>query len=263
MARQKKADEVPPGAPAWMTTYGDMVTLLLCFFVMLLSFSTIQEAKFHDAVSSLKGAFGVLKNPESVIMKDEVVVPRADTNEWQEMLHELQKVRMVLAEEGLAEEVRLTIEKDGVTIQISTPMLFEPAKADLKPGSSKVLDRLAAALMKLDTETRIEGHTDNVPISSEQFPSNWELSAARSMAVLKYLIGQGLPPQRLVAVGYGEYQPIAPNDTEEGRHRNRRVDIFVRKSEALARSVQDETSDRTAAQPETESTADQEDRRGG
>lgn len=262
MARQKKAEQPPAGAPAWMTTYGDMVTLLLCFFVMLLSFSTIQEAKFHDAVSSLKGAFGVLKNPESVIMKPEVVVPRAETNEWQEMLHELQKVRQVLAEQGLAEEVHLSIEKEGVTIQISTPMLFEPAKADLKAEGARVLDRLAVALLELDTEIRVEGHTDNVPISSEQFPSNWELSAARAVAVLKYLIGQGLPPQHLAAVGYGEYQPIAPNDDEQGRHRNRRVDIFVRKTEALARSVQEAPSDRSA-QPAPASATHQEDRRGG
>lgn len=262
MARQKKPDDVPAGAPAWMTTYGDMVTLLLCFFVMLLSFSTIQEAKFHDAVSSLKGAFGVLKNPDSVIMQEEVVVPRADTNEWQEMLHELQQVRQVLAEQGLAEEVHLSIEKEGITIQIATPMLFEPAKADLKAEGARVLDRLAKALLALDTEIRVEGHTDNVPISSEQFPSNWELSAARAVAVLKYLIGQGLPPDQLAAVGYGEYQPVAPNDTEQGRHRNRRVDIFVRKTEALARSVQETGSD-TSVQPAPESATDQEDRRGG
>lgn len=263
MARKKKAEEAAPGAPMWMSTFADMVTLLLAFFVMLLSFSTIQEAKFHDAVSSLKGAFGVLKNPQSVISQPTPVQPRADTNEWQQMLHELQKVRMVLAEEGLADDVQLSIEKDGVTIQISTPMLFAPARAELKPESGRVLDRLATALSRLETEIRVEGHTDNVPISSEQFPSNWELSAARAMAVLKYLLGQGLPPEQLAAVGYGEYQPVGPNDTEEGRRRNRRVDIFVRKSDTLARSVQEPPEDSSAPTAPSRPIAEQEDRRGG
>lgn len=225
------------GAPLWMTTYGDMVTLLLCFFVMLLSFSTIQESKFHDAIHSLKGAFGVMTSPMTVIQQETVVMPRADTNEWQQMLYELQRVRVAMVEEGLQEEVNLTLEKEGVSIQISSPTLFEPARAELRGPSLKVLDRLAEALVKLDTEIQVEGHTDNVPISSEQFPSNWELSSARATAVLKYLVERGLPPSRVAAVGYGEFRPVEGNDTEAGRRKNRRVEIFVRRSDALARSV--------------------------
>jgi chemotaxis protein MotB len=238
VARKQKQEDPPAGAPAWMTTYGDMVTLLLCFFVMLLSFSTIQEAKFHDAVSSLKGAFGVMTSPVSVIQQETVVMPRADTDEWQQMLYELERVRVAVSEEGLQEDVQLTLEKEGVSIQISSPLLFQPAEARLHEGSIPLLDKLVDALRKLDTEIAIEGHTDNVPISSEQVPSNWELSSARATAVLKYLVRQGLPPQRLSAVGYGEFRPIDSNDTEAGRRHNRRVEIFVRRTDALARSVQ-------------------------
>ncbi len=242
---KKKCPECPPGAPLWMTTFSDMVTLLLAFFVMLLSFSSIQESKFQDAVHSLQGAFGVLSTSVSVIAQPEVVMPNADSNEWQQMLYELQQVHMVLAEEGLADDVQLELKKDGVSVLISTPLLFEPAKADLKPTSLPVLAKLAEAFRKLDAEVRVEGHTDNVPISSEQFPSNWELSAARAMAVLKYLLVQGLPPERLAAVGYGEFRPVAPNDTEEGRRANRRVEIFVRRNAALASSVQGEATTET------------------
>ena len=138
MAKKKKAEEVKAGAPAWMATFADMVTLLLAFFVMLLSFSSIQESKFQDAVHSLQGAFGVMSTPVSVIQQPSVVMPNADTNEWEQMLYELQKVRMILADEGLADDVQLTLEKDGITIQISTAFLFEPAKADLRAPSLPV-----------------------------------------------------------------------------------------------------------------------------
>jgi chemotaxis protein MotB len=179
-----------------------------------------------------------MASPPTVIQQPDVVVPQADTNEWQQMLYELQQIRVALSEEGLQEEVQLTLEKEGVSIQISTPMLFEPAEAELRAPSTQLLDRLSVALQKLDTEIRVEGHTDNVPINSEQFPSNWELSSARATAVLKYLIDRGLPPERLAAVGYGEFRPIDTNETEAGRHRNRRVEIFVRRTDGLARSVQ-------------------------
>ncbi len=238
MAKRKKQEDPPLGAPLWMATFSDMVTLLLAFFVMLLSFSSIQEAKFHEAIHSLKGAFGVMASPPTVIQQPDVVVPQADTNEWQRMLYELQQIRVALSEEGLQEEVQLTLEKEGVSIQISTPMLFEPAEAELRAPSTQLLDKLSTALQKLDTEIRVEGHTDNVPINSEQFPSNWELSSARATAVLKYLIDRGLPPERLAAVGYGEFRPIDTNETDAGRHRNRRVEIFVRRTDGLARSVQ-------------------------
>lgn len=238
MARGRKGEEAKKGAPLWMATFADMVTLLLAFFVMLLSFSSIQESKFNDAVHSLKGAFGVLVTPPSVVEQPEVVVPNADTNEWQQMLYELQRARMVLAEENLSDEVRLSMQKNGISIQISTPFLFEPAKAGLRPASLPLLERLAEALGRLGSEIRVEGHTDNVPISSDEFPSNWELSTARALSVVKYLQEQGIAPSRLAAVGFGEFRPIATNGTEEGRRANRRVEILVRKGAGLASSVQ-------------------------
>ncbi len=238
MGKKCKCEESPPGAPAWMATFSDMVTLLLAFFVMLLSFSSIQESKFQDAVYSLKGAFGVMATPPSVISQPEVVLPNADTNEWQQMLYEVQQMRMVLAEEDLADDVRLSMEKDGISIMISTPFLFAPASAVLRERSHSMLTRLAAALGRLSTEIRVEGHTDNVPIRSDEFPSNWELSTARALSVVKYFQSVGLAPERLAAVGYGEFRPVAPNDTEEGRHQNRRVEILVRRDGEVASSLQ-------------------------
>jgi len=237
VAKAKK-HECPVGAPMWMATFSDMVTLLLAFFVMLLSFSTIQEAKFHDAVSSLQGAFGVMKSPPTVIQMNEVIQPQADTNEWQEMLYEMQQIQQIMAQEGLQDDVQLEIEKEGVSIQISTPLLFDPARATIRGASHDLLAKLSDALAEVDTEIQVEGHTDNVPISSAQFPSNWELSSARATAVLKYLVDNGVPPGRLAAVGYGEFRPIEPNETPAGRRRNRRVEIFVRRTDALARTLQ-------------------------
>lgn len=237
MAR-KKQEDCPLGAPLWMATFSDMVTLLLAFFVMLLSFSSIQESKFHDAIHSLKGAFGVMASPPTVIQMDTVIQPRADTNEWQQMLYEVQQIQRVLAEQGIEDDVQLEVEKEGVSIQISTPLLFDPARARIREDSDELLTRLSKALSDIDTQIMVEGHTDNVPISSEQFPSNWELSSARAMAVLKYLAARGVPQDRLAAVGYGEFQPIDTNETVVGRRRNRRVEIFVRKTDALARTLQ-------------------------
>ena len=122
-----------------------MVTLLLTFFVMLLSFSSIQESKFQEAVASLKGAFGVLQDPSTVVVAREVQQPQAE-QAWQEMMHELQRLRVELAEQGLQDDLQVVIERDGISIQLSTPMLFRPARADLRQESLPILDRLAAVL---------------------------------------------------------------------------------------------------------------------
>jgi chemotaxis protein MotB len=229
-----------------MATFSDMVTLLLAFFVMLLSFSSIQESKFQDAVYSLMGAFGVLSTPPSVIQQPDVVVPRADTNEWQQMLYQIQQIRGILAEEDLVDEVKLSMQKDGISIEISTPFLFQPAKAELRARSKPILDHLAAALGRLQSEIRVEGHTDNVPINSDTFPSNWELSTARALSIVKYFQAAGIAPKRLAAVGYGEFRPVASNATPEGRKANRRVEILVRRESEVASSLQGAQADPSA-----------------
>lgn len=233
MAR-KKAHECPAGAPLWLATFADMATLLLAFFVMLLSFSSIQESKFNEAVHSLKGAFGVMQSPPTVIEQEEVVVPTPQESELQEILYEFGEFREALAEEGLEKEVELTVRPDGVSVRINSTFLFHPARAVLKGASMPTLEKLAATLRRFPNVVRVEGHTDNIPISGELFPSNWELSTARSLAVLRVLEKRGVSPSRLSAVGYAEHRPVAGNETEEGRRQNRRTEIFVEFEDAPA-----------------------------
>jgi len=227
MAKKKKPEDAPLGAPLWMATFADMATLLLAFFIMLLSFSSIQESKFQEAVASLQGALGVMTTPDAVIEQPEVLIPQPTESDIQEVLQEVQKIRIALAEEGLEDQIQISLEKEGIAISIATPFLFEPAKAAIRPSANKVVNGLGAVLRNVENRVRVEGHTDNVPINSDEFPSNWELSAARAIAVLKLLGGSGVVPERLAAIGYGEFQPVASNATEAGRARNRRVEIFV------------------------------------
>jgi chemotaxis protein MotB len=227
VARKKKPEDPPLGAPLWLATFADMATLMLTFFIMLLSFSSIQESKFNEAAASLTGAFGVMQNPPTVIEQPEVLIPEPRKSDVKEILYELQKMRLALAEEGLEHQVDLSLKQEGILISISTPYLFRPAEADLLPQSEVLLTRLGDVLHKVPNLVRVEGHTDNVPIASDTFPSNWELSTARAIQILKSLAASGVAPGRLSAAGYAEFRPVASNGTELGRSRNRRVEILV------------------------------------
>jgi len=227
VAKKKKQEDPPLGAPLWMATFADMATLLLAFFIMLLSFSSIQESKFHEAVASLQGALGVMVSPQTVIQQEQVLIPRPTDSDLEQVLQEVQKIRIALAEEGLENQIEISLEKEGVAISIASPFLFEPAKARMRAEGLAVVEGLGVVLRKVPNRVRVEGHTDNVPINTDEFPSNWELSTARAVAVLKALRGVGVTPDRLSATGFGEFQPVASNADEAGRARNRRVQILV------------------------------------
>lgn len=227
MAKKKKQEDPPLGAPLWMATFADMSTLLLAFFIMLLSFSSIQESKFQEAVASLQGALGVMMSPQTVIEQEQVLIPTPTESDIQEVLQEVQKIRISLAEEGLEDQLEISLEKDGIAISIASPFLFEPAKAEMRGDGKKVVDGLGVVLRKVPNRVRVEGHTDNVPIKTDEFPSNWELSSARAIAVLKALRNTGVASDRLSATGFGEFHPVASNANEAGRARNRRVQILV------------------------------------
>ncbi len=234
MRRARKSSEEKKGLDIWVMTYGDMMSLLLTFFILLVSFSSIQESKFRDAMISLQTAFGVETFPPTVVRLPEIVPPppHAPAADVQSKVQELEQSLLAA---GLDRQVDVRVTEKGVAFRIKAPFLFESGQADLRPAATALLDTLAGFLSQMEQTVRVEGHTDSVPIRTTRFPSNWELSAARAIAVARHFQGRGVPPARLLAAGYGEYRPVADNATVEGRERNRRVELFLEmKGEAPA-----------------------------
>ena len=226
--KKKRPIIIKQGLDGWVMTYGDMMSLLLTFFVLIVSFSSMQDTKFKDAAMSLRRAFGVMVQPQSVIEFNDPLVPRYETHEQRDFLFEVRELEKILLDRGLASDVKMEVQADGVRFRLEAPVLFAPASVDLQPGSREVLGTLAAFLGKFPGEIQIDGHSDAAPISNARYPSNWELSAARAGAVARYFQGEGLAPARIAAAGFGEHRPLADNATAEGRARNRRVEIFLK-----------------------------------
>jgi chemotaxis protein MotB len=179
-------------APPWMVNYADLMTEMVCFFIILYALSAALNKNVQNAAQQIK-----------------------EMMEKGEMAGQVE-----INKEGL----RITLEEQG-----NLPF-FESGKADLTEQITNNIDKIYPILKKLsnDYEIIVEGHTDNVPIYTKQFQSNWELSTARATSVVRYLISKGIDPRKISAIGYGEYRPIAPNDTPENRQKNRRVVFFVK-----------------------------------
>lgn len=222
----------------WLISYADFITLLFAFFVVMYAISAVNENKYRILAGSLGSAFG--KAPES-----EVPVPqhpaaplppevRQRTLKQQQAIEEqahmtevasnLLDVMAPLVKEG---KVRVTQSRRGVSIEINANVLFAPGRADLEPQSLAVLRAVAEKLKNEPFNLEITGHTDNVPISNSAFASNWELSAVRATSVVRLLADSGIAPARLSAIGREASQPVASNDTAEGRARNRRVELMI------------------------------------
>lgn len=236
--RRRGTSNEKKGSPEWMTTYGDMVTLLLCFFVLLFAFSEIDAQKFEAIIQSFKGSLGVLEGGKTI-----EEVPYIDTDsltdrnltteqiELEDFKALYKKIDEYVQENGLSAQIFLSLEERGLLIRFSDNVLFDSAKAELKPEARMILDEIGKVLIEINKYIRVEGHTDNIPISTPQFPSNWELSTTRATNVLHYLINSiGLNPRSLSASGYSEYHPVGENNSLEGRAKNRRVDIVIMRS---------------------------------
>lgn len=224
----KRKDQEPKknSAPAWMTTYGDMVTLLLTFFVMLYSFSSIDSEKWQSLIKSLSGGSSVLEN---VVTTTTMEGNKSfDIEQFEELYL---RIKEYVDENQLTSKVNLSMTDNEIQIRFVDNVLFDSGKANLKPEAFDILSKITTALHTYATSiqmVRIEGHTDNVAINTNIFPSNWELSTARAVEVLRFLIeSQNFDPIKMSAVGYGEYHPIADNNTDYGRTKNRRVDIVI------------------------------------
>ncbi|RJX27859.1 MAG: chemotaxis protein MotB [Dethiobacter sp.] len=227
--RKNKNVVVEEGAPAWMVTYSDMITLVLAFFVLLFSFAAIDEARFNELLSSLRvtflGSEGILKGfPDPSDSQDSFF----DRDKLEDYQDTVEKIRGFIEEKGLEGSVNLLRDERGIVLEIPDVLFFDPKKAELKPEAQEILGYVADLLSSLDKQVIVEGHTDNVPINTYLFPSNWELSVARAVVVVRYLVEiKQLHPARFAAMGFGEFHPVATNLTSEGRARNRRVNIII------------------------------------
>lgn len=233
MRKRKKEDK--KSTQDWLTTYSDMVTLLLCFFVLLFSFSEIDAQKFRTIMSSFQGGSGVLESGSAMDIPEELEGDM-NTNIDEEELEKLKDTIEKYAESiGLKEEITLTIEERGLVIRFIDGVFFDSGKAEIKSESEQILHYVAELLNReefKEKHIKVEGHTDSVPNSySAIYPTNWELSSARATNVLRYLVeNEGIDGGRISSSGYSYYRPVAPNDTKENKAKNRRVDIVILKS---------------------------------
>ena len=226
MARKKKKpDDI--NTNAWMDTYADTITLLLTFFILLYSFSTTDNERLQLIAAALKGEItGIpmkLENTPDISLED---IEQGIGEKRKKAL--LNHFKEIIDKNALTDSVKVREEDSGVVLQLSENVLFDLGKADLKPESIKVLDIISTLIPSISNEIMVQGHTDNIPISSGTYKSNWELSTARAITVLRYFIEtKGFDPTRFSATGYGEYKPLVDNSTEENRAINRRVDILI------------------------------------
>lgn len=229
---KEERPEQEEGAPAWYVSFADMATLLMATFLMMLSFASLDLKKFQAMAGSVQAALGVApapatRGPAPVPLPVTGPPPAAPPSQAET----LTIVQGLFQELGSAAEVTAT--EEGVTVRLDGRVLFLTGDANVKPQARPALDRVAGLLRRYTFDLYILGHTDAEPIQTAQFPSNWELSGARASAVLRYLAERGASPQRLVAVGFADSRPLAPNGTPEGRSRNRRVEFVFKAPESL------------------------------
>jgi chemotaxis protein MotB len=237
----------PTAAPAWMATMADMFSLLLTFFILLLSFSNMDLEKFRAMAESIQQALGVSaqstvgifasgKNPLDVGTGQS---GKPDTPQEQIKIKEISQyeqmagdITKVVSDMGLMDTVTVTSSDRGVLMQVQGQVFFEAGEAELKPESQPFLDEIARIVKGSPYNVAIEGHTDDSPIHTERFPSNWELSTSRAISALRYLVDHGhVDPHRLSSAGYADTRPLVPNDTEQHQRQNRRVEFVFFKEQ--------------------------------
>lgn len=228
MARKKKHEEAEEG---WITSYADLMTNLFAFFLMLFILAT-QNSKENNSMSVMLKEIrtGFVKTTDKQIKtkskaeNETPPIPQADKKK----ADLAKKVEKVIVEEQLKNYVHVIIEEKKIRIVFTDPVIFKSGSADLSPQAKKILHDITSILKPIPNPIFIEGHTDNIPIHNEKFDSNWELSFARAYSMIRYFQkSENISPDRLSGTGYGEYKPLAPNDNNANRSKNRRIEINV------------------------------------
>ena len=244
--RRRESDE-HENHERWLVSYADFITLLFAFFVVMYALSSINEGKYRVMSDSISSAFRSIQGgptagqvavntsittPLSIALPTKRLPPNVKVDAVQvakrenlrNVAKELNKALAPLAAEG---KVTVTEGAFGITVDINASLLFAPGDARLDPGAVRALVAVASILAPTDFPIVVEGHTDNTPIGTAQFPSNWELSGVRASSVVRLFIESGVDGRRLTATGYADRRPLADNATATGRQRNRRVAITI------------------------------------
>ena len=242
MARRRREEE-HENHERWLVSYADYITLLFAFFVVMYAISSVNEGKYKVLSNSLVNAFknttaqpggqpiaviqGAPLLPVKPVAKPDKAVDQKKVEQRQKMKNMADDIKNALQPLIAQGKVKLLETSRGVTIEINDSVLFPAGQAKLEPASMSAMLAIAQVLAASDFPITIEGHTDNVPIATPQFPSNWELSAMRATTVLRLFNDGGVGAERLTAIGYGETRPVDTNTTPEGRARNRRVSVLI------------------------------------
>lgn len=245
MSKKKHKPHEEEGGEAWLLPYSDLMTLLLAVFIVLFAVSNIDKAKSEQMAAEFSqqmmnksyNAASVVKVPDATPTGAAIEQIQNEKDKMEALKAELDAK---LKKENLTASVKTSIDERGLVISLNNAIFFDPGSAELKKDYENTMLEIGSMISVMNNYIRVEGHTDNVPMNSSLYRSNWDLSAARAANVVRLLTsGTSIPPERMIAVGYGEYRPIADNSTEEGRSKNRRIDIIVlnEKYNALEQSL--------------------------
>ncbi len=228
-SRQSETEGAPEGAGMmrWLLTYSDLITLLMAFFVILYAISRVNTAKYAELSRALKIAFN--GRPAVVKLSNQPptnLIPPVKT--VQSMRQLMRQIQAMVAQAHVQNEVKVSTDYSGVVISLMQNLLFRTGSARIRRQGLAVLLSLAGVLRSLPNQIEVQGFTDNVPIHTARYPSNWELSSARANHVLEYLDRVGkVPPTHLSSQGFGQYHPFVPNTTPANRYQNRRVQVVI------------------------------------
>ncbi|QSZ41688.1 OmpA family protein [Sulfurimonas aquatica] len=240
---KNKCPECEECLPAWLAAFGDLMSLLLCFFVLLLSMSSMDAKKVSEAIGSLSGAMSVLEGGTKTEISKQRIQESTPIESQEETSETVNRVEQAAADANeMMEESQgptITVEEaqEGFVIELPAALLFKPGSATIENQDALLfLKRIALIIEELpnDMDVSVQGHTDDSgPSKSSPFKDNWELSTARAISVLHELLLDGVEPKRISASGFAEFKPVATNATEGGREKNRRVELhfFGKKNE--------------------------------
>ncbi len=257
--REFRTRRKPSGAPSWMVTFADLATLMLTFFVLLLSYAEMDVEKYRAMAQSMAVAFGTANvvaddiggSPLTLIESDTVSLPEPPdtpqdepgliddrvpspqvTTISKDIVELSSRLIRELEEEVADESLSINYDQQQVIIRFSERATFNSGEARIKPGMLPIIDRVVDVVAQCVGDVVVAGYTDDVPIASSRFRSNWDLSAARAVSVVHELVlNRKIPAERVIAAGRAETRPLAPNDSAENRARNRRVEISIRDPE--------------------------------